>query len=222
MSAMHPASGPLSPAEMVEESDFQSYGDWIAEQRHFCLHDRPDAEELAMLLVPLTYCPNVSTTLEDSNWEGLLACLTEKDPDGNDYQVCSFGHWVTPYRMVMVKPGSEAHREAERIIAALADYPVLDDEDFSEREYAEQLEALKDSIRSLTIEDDGSEVDAEQLAGAMFSDMWESDQGALEKVTRAGGGAITDSERDACLERLGYVQCDDDTWRPIGETEPTE
>jgi len=162
-----------------------------------------------------------SEHLELSNWESMLKCLTEVDPDGNDYETLEFGHWGPGwYRVAIIRPGSKAHQEAVRIELALADYPVLDESDFSEREYDAQCEALADCIRSLTIEDDGSEVDSEQLAAAMFTDMWEHDQPALDRVNQSGGGSIRDNERDACLERLGYVLCEDDVWRPEGETEP--
>ncbi len=156
-----------------------------------------------------------SEELEESNFAATLKCIEEADPESVDHETHRFGHWGPGwFELIIVRPGSPAFIEAERIEAALSDYPVLDEQDYSEREYTAQCEALSDCIRSLTIEDDGSEVDSEQLAAAMFTDMWEHDQGALE-----GGGSITDSERDACLERLGYVLCDDDTWRPAGETE---
>lgn len=208
----------MSPAELIAETEFQSYGDYIDAQHHLMMWERPDAEERAMLVVPFTYCPNVSEILDDSNWESLQQGLAEADPTGDDYQVCSFSHWATPYKFLTVRPGSKAHAEAERCVAAMADYPVLDDEDFSEREYAAQCEAIEDALRPLTIEDDGAEVDSEQLAAAMFSDLWEHDQSALE--THDGGCSVERDECAASLERLGYVLCEDDVWRPEGECEP--
>lgn len=201
------------------ESTFSTYGEHIEEGRKgtLVMWERPDAEELAMLVLPFTYCPNVADLLDESNWATIKAALVEVDPDSNDHQVASFGHWATPYDLMLVRAGSEAHTVAERLMASCADYPVMNEEDFSEREYAAQCEGIADCIRSLTIEDDGSEVDSDQLAAAMFSDMWEHDQGALEY-----GHSIRDTERDASLERLGYVCCDDDVWRPVGETDAAE
>ena len=115
-----------------------------------------------------------SEHLELSNWESMLECLAEVDPDGNDYETHEFGHWGPGwYRVAIVRPGSKAHQEAVRIELALSDYPVLDESDFSEREYDAQCEALADCIRSLTIEDDGAEVDSDQLEPST-PDGWES------------------------------------------------
>ncbi len=208
MSAMHPSTGPLSPAEMIAESDFQTYGDWIDEQRHFAMWEKPDAEERAMLVVPMTYCPNVAGILDTSNWEGLRAALAEADPTGNDYSTCRFGHWATPFEFMTVRPGSEAHREAERIIAALADYPVLDEEDFSRRE-TEAFEAdLERELGRLTIDgaEDGSEAH-DALFCAIASVLCENE--SKDNCQR--------DEVEEALGELGYVYCEDDmTWRPIG------
>ncbi len=159
-----------------------------------------------------------SGLLESSNWDATIACLVAVDPTGDDHETHRFGHWGPGWiELIIVRPGSKAHAEAERIVAALADYPVLNEEDFSQREYDAQCEAIAGALRPLTIEDDGAEVDTDQLAAAMFSDMWEHDQGALE--CHDGGCSVSQDECAASLERLGYVLCEDDVWRPEGETE---
>ena len=52
-------------------------------------------------------------------------------------QVCRFGHWGPGWiEIIIVDPNHEPTLDkAGGIICALEDYPVLDDNDFSEREY---------------------------------------------------------------------------------------
>jgi hypothetical protein len=73
-----------------------------------------------------------------SNWETQLASLGDSD----DVEVHRFGHWGPGwFEIAIVRPGSDAAKEAERIESALEDYPVLDDEHFSqtEREEADEV-----------------------------------------------------------------------------------
>lgn len=76
-----------------------------------------------------------SGVLDKSNFSALLKALAEVDPAANDYQIFRMGHWGPGwYEVVLVRPGSAAAKVAAETACALADYPVLDDEDYSERE----------------------------------------------------------------------------------------
>jgi hypothetical protein len=191
----------MSASELIAETTFETYGAYIDAQTCFIMWERPDADERAMLVVPFTYCPNVSELLDDSNWETIQACLAEADPTGDDYQVCSFGHWATPYKLVTVRAGSKAHAEAERIVAALADYPVLDEEDFSEREHEAQLERLEDIIRDIERDvdpdGDGDEWSHDEMAGKVSSEL----PADLSELT----SRATDQVREI-LVSLGYLE----------------
>lgn len=138
----------------------------------------------------------------------------------SDFETHRFGHWGPGWvEIIVVRPGSACHREAQAIAAAVSDYPVLDESDYSRREYESQCEAISESLRSLTIEDDGVDVsDWDLFHQAVFSDLWDNDQSALECTEE---GCWIDRETiNASLERLGFVYCEDDyTWRPVGETE---
>jgi hypothetical protein len=74
-----------------------------------------------------------SDCLEESNF----ACaLTSLGGEGVDVEVHRFGHWGHGWlEIILVRPGTAAETEAESIACGLADYPVLNDEDFSEREH---------------------------------------------------------------------------------------
>ncbi len=83
-----------------------------------------------------------SGTLDQSNFASHEAALKDVDPDGDDHETHRFGHWGPGwFEIILVRAKSTAHTTAEDIASALSDYPVLDDEDFSEREYEEACEA---------------------------------------------------------------------------------
>lgn len=74
-----------------------------------------------------------SGTLEKSNFE---VALNRLGGESDDVEVHRFGHWGPGwFEIILVRPGTEAQRIAEEIATALADYPVLDDDDLSRREY---------------------------------------------------------------------------------------
>lgn len=74
-----------------------------------------------------------SGPLENSNYETALKLLREKDAQGDCVEDHRFGHWGPGwFEIILVAPSLES--EVEAIEDALADYPVLDDSDLSERE----------------------------------------------------------------------------------------
>lgn len=84
-----------------------------------------------------------SDALERSNFEAQASTLAVADPSGEDYEVHRFGHWGPGwYEIAIVRPDSKAHRAAREIAAALASYPVLDDDAFSQLEWDEAIDNL--------------------------------------------------------------------------------
>lgn len=64
--------------------------------------------------------------------------------DGNDHEVHRFHHWACGwFEIVLVRPGSDAHWIADALEARLTDYPILDENDHSEREYEAACETWK-------------------------------------------------------------------------------
>lgn len=177
------------------------------------------------LVVPVFYHPKTASLLEVSNWETFIKVLentqvseTYIDSETNDpadcYEMLYFGHRATDYKLFVVRPDSAAHKAAEKFCAALADYPVADESDFCEREYAAQLEQIEDGLRSLTIEVNGAEVDTDTLTHEIWQYMSDTQTGSLESTGCDGGGGPDRSDCETALQELGYVYCDDDmTWR---------
>jgi hypothetical protein len=89
--------------------------------------------------------------LTESNYYSALEAL---GGEGDDVEVLEFGHWACGwFSIIIVRPNTEAHKTAEEIESALADYPILDEIDCSEREQKDadyiwrELYTVKDRIR---------------------------------------------------------------------------
>lgn len=75
-------------------------------------------------------------SIERSNWEVLRAELRAADPDGADHETHRFGHWGHGwFELMLVRPGSRCATIAAEAENSLANYPVLDEDDWSQREW---------------------------------------------------------------------------------------
>ena len=89
-------------------------------------------DQQAWLVVPVIQTRD-SGALDESNFSSALAAL---GGESETVEVRRFGHWGPGwFEIIIVNPESPAAKEAESIENALADYPVLDESDFSEREW---------------------------------------------------------------------------------------
>jgi hypothetical protein len=89
----------------------------------------------------------------ESNFEAFLKGL---GGEGDDVEVHQFGHWACGwYEIIIINPAAEATLASARDMeAALEDYPVLDEEDISNREHEAEQESWgswgrKDFIKAL-------------------------------------------------------------------------
>lgn len=190
-----------------------TFAEWESHQSHYMRFDREDTEIDSMIVVPYTYCPNVATLLDQSNHAAILAALEAADPTGDDYAVRQHSHWATPYEMILVAPHSTAFDAMDRTLAALADYPVLDESDFSERESEMAFENVRDAVRGLTFECQGDAIDSDTVAADMLE--WYHNHGNWGFLESPEDRSVRDSERDQCLEALGWTLGDDDVYRRL-------
>lgn len=82
-----------------------------------------------------------SEALTESNWRVSIRDLNAlAEPE--TWELHRFGHWACGwFEIVIVQPGTAAAKLGETTENALADYPVLDEHDFSELEH-EQADAM--------------------------------------------------------------------------------
>ncbi len=82
---------------------------------------------------------------EESNFDYAVKTLKAISPEAGeneegsiegDWQIHRFGHWACGWlEILIVRPGSPAHDAAVKMRADLERYPLLDEDDFSDREY---------------------------------------------------------------------------------------
>lgn len=73
-----------------------------------------------------------SDALTRSNFRCALEML---GGEGDDVEIHRFGHWANGwFEIILVKPDTSAAKIAFEIEDSLENYPVLDEEDFSEEE----------------------------------------------------------------------------------------
>lgn len=100
------------------------------------------------------YVSAAGNILEDSNWEVLLSDLESKfgESDEDQFVVEYVKHWVTGLDYLMIKLIDKDHNPTEiaqymfDTLNKLADYPVLDESDWSNRESEAQDSALTESL----------------------------------------------------------------------------
>lgn len=80
-----------------------------------------------------------SGPLELSNFRSVLADI---GGEGEDVEVHRFGHWGPGwFEIILARPGTEAAGKLTEWAERLADYPVADEEDFSELESEDEAES---------------------------------------------------------------------------------
>lgn len=98
-------------------------------------------------------CPKISELIDDSNFEAIEAQLNAFDPDGESWANLYFGHWASDVESLLVEllDSSGAITPiatlAYEIMESLERYPVLDDDDFSRREWEQLEESFDDAWR---------------------------------------------------------------------------
>ena len=153
---------------MQPEEFVTSYANWAPTQsdtRGLGLPDRQD------WLVCPTSRTRDSGPLEQSNFAAMLDCL---GGESDTVEVHRFGHWGPGwFEVILVHPQHAV--EVGKAVCALSDYPILDDMDFSAREYECAYECWEsygaDDMRAhLQEEHDVSEEQAESLTA---DQLWE-------------------------------------------------
>lgn len=113
-----------------------------ARRPYYCYHgDRPE------WLIAWTYAPNVASCLDDSNWATVLKAMADHGAENDDWAVENIGHWATPLQQCIVRPDGPCVAVALDLRSRYADYPALDEDDWSDREHDYMIDSLADAIR---------------------------------------------------------------------------
>jgi hypothetical protein len=113
--------------------------------------------------------------------------------------------WVEGYAIRVFDQAGKvtaAFRRYCELRARLADYPILDESDYCQREYDATVENIREAGRRFVADDA-----PEGWEGEAFSWFWENNQHAVENRDDQGGYP-TDDEMKECLRDLGWLHPD--------------
>jgi hypothetical protein len=152
-----------------------------------------------------------SGLLAQSNAEVITKKL-EPFTDGDDPDVVmeSHSHWAVGYidgfSIRVFKDGeiTDAFRAYHELAERMANYPVLDETDYSQKEYDATLANITDAAHRLKHE----YALPEGWEGDVFSWFWDHNQRAVENRDDQGGYPSEDHLREA-FDGLGYEQIQD-------------
>lgn len=117
--------------------------------------------------------------------------------------------WVDAIAVKVFKKNGETTKAFEKLvdlIERMADYPALDEEDWSKREYEATVENIEEAGRRF-LNDQAPEDWAKQA----FSWLWDNIQREIDAVD-GGGGYPSEEGMKQCLKALGWLDPDyDDT-----------
>lgn len=168
---------------------------------HIYIEDRED-----WLVAPVMMTRDTAAPVALSNWSVIQRELGEESEE--TYEVHRFNHWAIGWlEIILVHPDLED--KLNEIEGALADYPVLNEDDLSEKETEAQTEAWDNCIcsdvgRELRfyahpIEFDNEDTDAEDYWGELADDtQWEFFSKAMVELnaywvhTNEGAGVSVD------------------------------
>lgn len=127
------------------------------------------------------------------------------EPDAKIYRSSHWAcGWIEGYAIRVFSASGEitaAFTAYAALQARLEQYPVLNEDDWSQREYDATLENIASEIGRFEHTYTGSD---EDLAGEVYSWLWDNDQGAVES-TDDQGGYPNEDELQAALVALGYL-----------------
>ena len=116
----------------------------------------PNRQDWLMAPVSIT---RDSDELSESNFYSALEAL---GGESNTVEVHRFGHWGPGwFEIIIIAPNSPAASIGQELENSLADYPILNEEDFSQREYDSINKAwdnLAMSERIDTLQDAGASI----------------------------------------------------------------
>ena len=153
-----------------------------------------------------------STLLDQSNAQEIKRIFEQADPDSKDWTVVHCGHWAVGWvdhlSMRVYKRVLHTYAPTKILLVwqdienSLEDYPVLNEGDYSEREYNATLEGIEDAASYFARQHD---VDLpEDYSDILFSWFWDNLQSAVESSDDRGGYP-SDSELEEAFIALNWL-----------------
>jgi hypothetical protein len=142
-----------------------------------------------------------SDLLTLSNFDAALKMMGGED---DDCEVHRFGHWANGwFEIIIVKPDTKAATTAGEIEEALENYPVLDEDDWSLREYEAYVDNVENACRPMLPKDE-----PDNWLNEVLCYLDENELGEASRQNPEQCGLSDDDAREA-LSVLGYIDDDD-------------
>jgi hypothetical protein len=196
----------LSANKDIDALAKECAGNWKSFES-FHWYDKPENADAFMLFYTVS---RDSGLLAESNSAAITKIFDNADLS---YDVRSESHshwacvWVGGYAVRCIDTegkATPAFKALVEIAQSLDAYPVLDESDYSEREYEATLANIKSEGQSLV-----KDISPENWASQVFSWLWENNQSAVENTDDQGGYPSKDDIREA-LEDLGMLEDNED------------
>ena len=165
-------------------------------------NDLDDPEDWAII-----YTHHRDSGLLDQSNAATIAKALEPFTDTDDPDVIAEHHghwgvgWIDGYAVRVFKDGqiTKAFRTYHELAEALAQYPVLDEEDYSQRELEATLNNIGDAARLLDQDYDLPD----DWESEVFSWLWDHNQASVENRDDQGGYP-KDTDLEDAFAALGY------------------
>jgi hypothetical protein len=194
----------------LEEAAQEAAGNW-QQFESFCWFRKNEIADPDNWAIIYTHNRD-SGLLDQSNAEAITEAMTPfSETDDPDVVFESHNHWavghVDGFSIRVYRDGqiTDAFKTYHDLAERLADYPVLDEEDYSRREFEATLDNLTDAAWRVKNEydlPDGWE-------GDVSSWFWDHRQSAVENCDDQGGYPEEDDLR-AAFDALGYERVNED------------
>jgi len=180
----------------------------LARPRDFAYSGDNDEMFITWSLGPVIRCRD-SGLLDQSNADAIVKALEERPEFNDEWCVTGCNHWAVGWVDHLSFHAVDEHgnptpvfRFIASLFDALADYPVLDDDDYCEREHEATLENIVEAGRTF-VSDDAPE----DWPSDCFGWFWDNDQTAVEASDDQGGYPSDDQIKKA-LGALGYLDAE--------------
>jgi hypothetical protein len=198
----------------IKEAAKKAAGNWT-KFGSFGWHDKPDHPEDWTIY----YTSNRDSGLADQSNEAAIAKVMDKFSE-RDVRKESHNHWAVGYvdgyavRVYKAPPSrigifpqqgamgrqiTPAFEALYDLVMKMQDYPLLDEDDHSRREYEATLENIEQAGRNFVADNA-----PEDWPNKVFRWLWDNDQGAIESDNDQGGYPNDDELKEA-LGALGYL-----------------
>jgi hypothetical protein len=196
----------------IEDDAKEAVGNWQRFES-FAWHRRWNLEDSDKWAIFNTHHRD-SGLLDQSNADQIEQAMKPfADQDEPDVMWEHAGHWAVGWvdgLSIRVYNASgeitEAFRTYHELLERLEDYPVLNEEDHSRREYEATIENIEDAGSRLARNEYEDLPDGWECA--VFSWFWDNDQSAVENKDDQGGYP-SDDELRAAFDALGYAKAEE-------------